>query len=76
MAVHETVAEPEPLTLVGLNDPQDKPGEGVMLNVTVPANPSIVATVAVEAGDWPALTAVGDIAAIVKSWNRRMVVAE
>jgi hypothetical protein len=76
VALHETVAEPEPVTLVGLNDPQDRPGEGVMLKVTVPAKPLTGATVTVEVGDWPALTAMGDVAVIVKSWNRRMAVAE
>jgi hypothetical protein len=33
------VAEPEPATLVGLKDPQDKLGEWVRVKVTVPENP-------------------------------------
>ena len=76
VAVHETVAEPELVTLGGLNDPHDRPGGEVMLKVTVPANPLTVATVTVEAGDWPALIGAGEVAVIVKSWNRRTVVAE
>ena len=46
------------------------------LRVTVPVNPLIPATVTVEVGDWPALTAAGDVALMVKSWNRRTTVAE
>ena len=67
MAVHETVAEPEPVTLVGLTDPQDRPVEGVTLKATVPVNPLTAATAIVEVGAWPTLTATGDVAAIVKS---------
>lgn len=74
--MHEIVAEPEPVTLVGLNDPQVRPGDGVFVKVTVPAKPFTAATVTVEVGDWPALTPEGDVAATVKSWNRRTAVAE
>lgn len=76
MAVHETVAKPEPATLVGLNDPQVRPGVGSTLKVTVPANPLIEATVMVEVGDWPALAAGGDEAVMPKSWKRRTTTAE
>ena len=69
------MAEPEPVTLLGANDPQVRPGEGVMLKVTVPAKPLPVATATVEVCDWPALPAVGDAAVIVKSWKRRTIVA-
>jgi hypothetical protein len=74
--VHEKVAEPELVTLGGLNDPHDRPGVEVMLNVTVPANPLTVTTVTVEVGDWPALTGAGEVAVMVKSWNRKTTVAE
>ncbi len=67
MALHETVVEPDAVMLVGLNDPQVRPGGGVMLKVTVPANPFTAATVMVEVVDWPALTAVGEVAVMVKS---------
>lgn len=76
VALHDTVAEPEPVMLVGLNDPQDRPEAGVMLNVTVPVNPLTAATETVEVADWPALIAAGDVAEMVKSWNRRTTVAE
>jgi hypothetical protein len=70
------VAEPEAIMLVGLNDPQVRLGGAVTLRVTVPVNPLIAAIVTVEVGDWPALTAAGDVALMVKSWNRRTTVAE
>lgn len=76
VALHEMVAEPEAIMLVGLNDPQVRLGGAVTLKVTVPVNPLIAATVTVEVGDWPALTAAGDVALMVKSWNRRTTVAE
>ena len=53
-----------------------RPGDGVFVKVTVPAKPFTAATVTVEVGDWPALTPEGDVAATVKSWNRRTAVAE
>lgn len=76
VALHETVAEPEPVTLVGVNDPQVRPEDGVMLKVTVPANPLTVATAIVEVADWPAFTAAGDVALRLKSWNWKTAVAE
>ena len=76
MAVHETVAEPELVTVGGLNDPQDRPGGEVMLKVTVPAKPLTVATVTVEVGDWPALIGAGDVAVIVKSWKWKIAFVE
>jgi hypothetical protein len=76
VALHETVAIPEPVTLVGANDPQIRPAEGAMLKVTVPANPLMEATVTVEVADWPALTASGDEAVVPKSWKRRTTEAE
>ena len=76
VALHEIVEEPDPIVLVGLNDPQVRPGGAMMVKVTVPVNPLTAAIVTVEVGDWPALTDVGDVAVIVKSWNRRTTVAE
>ena len=76
VAVHETVEDPDAIMLGGLNDPQVSPRGVLMLNVTVPVNPLTAATVTVELGDWPALTGAGDVAIIVKSWNRRTTVAE
>ena len=76
MALHEMVEEPDAIMLVGLNDPQVRPGVVVMVKVTVPVNPLTAAVVTVEVVDWPTLTAAGDVAVIVKSWNRRTIVAE
>ena len=67
MAVHDTVVEPDAAMLAGLNDPHVRPGGGVMLKFTVPANPLTAATVTVELEDWPALTAAGEVAVMVKS---------
>ena len=67
MAVHDTVVEPDAIMLVGLNDPQVRPGGGVMLKVTAPANPLTGETVTVEVEDWPALTAAGEVVVMVKS---------
>ncbi len=67
VALHETVVEPDAVMLVGLNDPQVRPRDGVMLKVTVPANPFTAATETVEVEDWPALTAAGEVAVMVKS---------
>ena len=67
VALHETVVEPDAVMLVGLNDPQVRPGGWEMLKVTVPANPLTGATVTVEVVDWPALTAAGEVAVMVKS---------
>ena len=76
VALHDTTAEPDAIMLVGLNEPQIRPGGVVTLSVTVPANPLTATTVTVDVGDWPALTVAGDVAVIVKSRNRRTIVAE
>jgi len=76
VALHDTVVEPDAIMLVGLNEPQVRPREVLMLKVTVPVNPLTAAAVTVEVDDWPALTGAGDVAVIVKSWNRRTIVAE
>ena len=76
VVLHETEAEPDAIMLDGLNEPQVRPGGAVMLKVTVPANPLTAATVTVDVGDWPALTGAGDVAVMVKSWNRRRTVVE
>jgi hypothetical protein len=74
--LHETVAEPEPVTLDGLNDPQARPGEEVMLKVTVPVNPLTATTATVEVADWPAFTAAGDVVVRLNSWNRKIAATE
>jgi hypothetical protein len=76
VALHDTVAEPEPVTLGGVNRPQDRPDEGVMLKLTVPANPLTAATETVEVACWPTLTAAGEVVVRVKSWTTYVTVAE
>ena len=64
-AVHETVAVPEPLTLLGLSEPQVRPEGTVSARVTIPTKPFSAVIVIVEMIDWPALTPLGEVAEIV-----------
>ncbi len=72
----DTVAVPEPVTLVGVITPQVSPGAGVSVRLTTPAKPLRAVTVIVDVADWPALTAAGELAAIVKSTKLNVAVAE
>jgi hypothetical protein len=74
--LQETVAVPEPVTLVGLIAPQVRFAGTVSVRLTVPANPLTAVTVIVEVADTPALTAAGDVAAIVKSVTMKVAVVE
>ena len=71
-----TVAVPEPVTLVGVIAPQVSPVGGVSVRLTTPAKPLSAAIVMVEVADWPALTAVGEDAAIVKSTKLKVAEVE
>jgi len=71
--LHETVAVPEPVTVPGAIAPHVKPAGTVSVRVTTPAKPLTAVTVIVETADWPAFTAAGEEAAMVKS--RKMKVA-
>jgi hypothetical protein len=75
VALHETVAVPEPLTLVGVIVPHVRPVGGASLRLTVPANPFTTATVMVEFAEEPALTGAGEDADRVKFWNRYVAVS-
>ena len=68
VALHETVAVPDPATLPGLIEPQTRPEGTVSVKVTVPANLLIAVTVMVDVPEIPALT-VTELAATVKSRN-------
>ena len=74
--LQETVAVPDPVTLVGVIAPQVSPVAGVSVRETIPAKPFRAVTVMVEVADWPALTAAGELAAIVKSTKLNVAVAE
>ncbi len=71
-----TVAVPEPVTLVGVIAPQVRPAAGVSVRLTTPENPFSPVIVMVDVADWPALTAAGEDAAIVKSTKLKVAVAE
>jgi hypothetical protein len=65
--LHETVAVPEVVMLVGEIVPQVKPVGTVSVSATVPVNPLTAATVMVEVAETPTVTAAGEVAVIVKS---------
>jgi uncharacterized protein with PhoU and TrkA domain len=67
VAEQETVAVPEPVTLVGVMAPQVRPDCMVSVSVTTPVNPFNAVMVIVEVADEPVSTAAGDVAVIVKS---------
>ena len=73
--LHETVAVPEPVTLVGVIAPQVRLAGTVSVRLTTPANPFTAVIVIVEVAETPALTAAGEDAAIVKSWTVKVAVA-
>jgi hypothetical protein len=78
MALQEIVAVPEPVTAPE-GAPHVRPVGTVSARVTTPVNPFRAVTVIVEEADWPALTAAGELAAIVKSCgalNVKVAVAE
>jgi hypothetical protein len=74
--LQDTVAVPEPTTLVGVIAPQVRLAGTVSVRLTVPANPLTAVTVIVEVAETPALTAAGDVAAIVKSVTVKVAVVE
>lgn len=76
VAEQETVAVPEPVTLVGLIVPQVRPAGTVSVRDTTPENPLRAVTVIVEVADWPASTAAGELAATVKSTKLNVALAE
>lgn len=65
--IHDTVAVPEPETLLGVIAAQLRPDGTVSVSDTVAVNPFWAVTVIVDVADWPALTAPGEVAVIVKS---------
>jgi hypothetical protein len=52
------------------------PDEALTPKVTVPLNPLTAVTVTVELVDWPTFTGAGEEETIVKSWTRRIAIAE
>jgi hypothetical protein len=74
--LQETVAVPEPVTLVGVIAPQVRLAGTVSVRLTVPANPLTAVIVMVEVAEVPTVTAVGEDAAIVKSRTVNVAVVE
>ncbi len=60
--------------LLGVIAPQVSPAGRVSVRVTTPAKLFTAVTVIVEVADWPALTAAGEDAAIVKSLKLKVAV--
>lgn len=74
--VHETVAVPEPTTLLGVIAPQVSPAGTVSVSDTVPLNPLTAVTVIVEEAAIPTFGSPGgDVAAMVKSVTVNVAVA-
>jgi len=65
--LQDTVAVPEPTTLLGVIAPHVRPAGAESVRLTVPAKPFKAVTVIVDIAEEPALTAAGLVAAIVKS---------
>ena len=67
MELHETVAVPELVTLLGVIAPQVKFVGTVSVKDTVPVNPLSAVTVMVDVAEVPTVTAAGDVAVMLKS---------
>ena len=71
--VHDRVALPDPVTLVGATEHEVL----LVVRLMTPANPLIPVTVIVEVPAVPALTVtLAGLAAMVKSWTTKVTVAE
>ena len=74
--LHARVAVPELVMLAGVIAPQVRLAGTVSVRLTVPVKPLTAVTVIVEAAEVPAVTAAGEVAAIVKSVTLKVAVAE
>ena len=74
--LQDTVAVPELVTLRGLIAPQVRLAGTVSVKLTVPVKPLTALTVIVEVAEVPTVTAVGEVAAIVKSVTLKVAVVE
>ena len=73
--VHDRVAVPEPVTLLGAIVPQVSPVGTVSVRVTVPAKPFCPVTVMVDVMEAPTVPE-GEVAARVKPTTANVAVAE
>ena len=76
VALQDTVAVPDPVTLPGVIAPQVRPFGTMSMRLTVPEKWFRAVTVRVDVAETPALTGVGIDAVMLKSWNRNVVIAE
>jgi hypothetical protein len=76
VALHETVAVPEPVRLDGLIDPQTRPDGTASVKATTPLKRLIALTVMVEMPELPALRGAGWEADSLKSRNWKRTVVE
>ena len=67
VALQETVAEPDPVTLVGVTAPQVRPEGTVSVKLIVPPKPLSAVTAIEDGMETPTLAAAGEVATIVKS---------
>jgi hypothetical protein len=76
LALQETVAVPEPVTLLGVMLPHARPEGTVSVRLTIPAKWFTPVTVIVAVAELPALAGFGELAVIVKlrNWKREVAV--
>ena len=72
--MHDRVALPEPVTLVGLIAPQVRPDGTVSVRDTIPVNPFRAVTVMVEVAEVFTKTGAGEEALMVKSVTVKVAV--
>lgn len=75
-AVHDTVAVPDPVTLVGVIAPQTRPEDAVSVRETMPLKWLADVMVMVDVAEDPALRGAGEGADVLKSQNWKSVVVE
>ena len=69
VALHDTVAIPDPVTVLGLIELHDSPMGLFCVSATTPVKPLREAMVMFDPIVWPALAGAGVVAVIVKSGN-------
>ena len=73
---HDIVAEPELVTTAGFGGVQVNPVGGASVRLIVPVNPFSAVIVMVDRASVPAVTDVGDVAEILKSFTKYATVRE
>ena len=76
VALHETVAVPDPVMVVGLIVPQARPDGALSVRETMPLKRLADVMVIVDVAEDPALRGAGEDADVLKSQNWKSVVVE